>query len=216
MSYTLMVILSYSILPAVIAGIIKFKTIEAKYHPIIICFLLALINELVSTILVLNGFSNALNNNVYYLAEAALIVWQFFRWNIFTEHRGLYRVLVILILAGWLVENHSFTEINRYQPFFRGASAILAVIMSILFINRLIVYYNGMLLKCPEFLICIGFCLYFNSVLIVETFLYFGVSKSVYFEDALFKAGSIVNVVSNLLYLSAILWMPKKPAYIRL
>lgn len=214
MSYILMVTLSYSIIPAVLFGVYKFRTIDRIYFPILVCIIFGFINEVTSTILISKGYSNAVNNNIYYLAETLLLLLQFKKWQLFDEYPSLFSTSVILTILVWLIENRSWHYINLFLPHFRSIGSMLVVVMSILTINKLIINHTEPLLRCPIFLFCTGFCLYFSTCLVVEVFLYYGSQTSILLRDAVFKAGSIINAVTNLIYLIAILWMPQKPRFI--
>lgn len=214
MSFQLMLLLSFSIVPAAIVGLFRFTRTDNTYNPIIYCVWLASMNEIVSAVVLLKGHSNAFNNNIYFLAEALLILWQFRRWGLFIHYQSLYYVILILLPLCWLFQNHPWQNIHQYYPYFRVGYSFGIVILSILTINRLIVYYNHSLFKNPSFIICGGFCIYFTCMIFLEIFLFYGLGNSPVFQDAINKTGTYINVLSNIFYLTALLWIPPKPQYI--
>lgn len=214
MSYTLMVVLSYSIVPAAFAGLLKLRDADEVFHPILAFIILGLVNELVSTLVIRNGHSNALNNNIFSFLQVLLILFQFRRWQLFDEHHFLFKCILIMLVMTWMVQNRSWNNLNLFLPFFRCVSSVIIVIMSIINIIKLTIMYNRHLLKSSEFLFCTAFCIYFSTAILVEVVFYYGAGTSVELQDAIFKSGSIVNVVTNIIYLIAILWMPMKPRFI--
>jgi hypothetical protein len=214
MSYTLMVILSYSILPAAVAAIFRFKYVAKEYYPIMLCIGIGLGNEVISTVLISHSYSNAMNSNLYSLAEALLILVQFRRWGLFFQHHSGFYAIGLCFCVFWGIENRSLHYFNSFLPYFKSFLSVCIVIMAIIEINKLIISYPGTLFKAPGFLICTGFCLFFTTSMLLEIFLFYGLTNTCVFRDMLFKSACIVNVVTNFLYLIAILWMPPKPRYI--
>lgn len=214
MEYPIVVIMSYSILPAAVAGIIKFRQAEASYNPIILLFLIGLINEIVSSLLIYYGYSNAVNSNIFLLFEVLLILWQFKCWGLYDEYSVLVPYIIIALMLCWLIIYRKPEHLLIFLPLFRYVAAGLIVIMSMLMIIKLTITYNGPLLKSSIFLFCTGFCVYFSTAVLMEVFLQMDSQLSESLKVEIFKAGSIVNAVCNLIYLIAVLWIPMKPRYI--
>jgi hypothetical protein len=209
-----MVALSYSIVPAALVAILKLRMGDPVYSPILICILVGLLNEIISTIVISNDYSNAANNNIFHLLETNLILFQFKKWKLFSGNRLLFIIILVTLGLLWLWENRSLAQLNLFEPFFRCLSAFIIVTMSIVVINKLIITHEGRILDSPSFLFCSAFILYFCSVIVIEIFLYFIPGLSVGLRDAVFKAGITANVITNLIYLIAILWIRRKPRYI--
>lgn len=211
MSYYLMVVLSYSIIPAAIAAGYKLKMGDASFRPILYCLILGLLNEICSTLVIENGGSNALNNSIYCLLEALLILTQFKRWGLFEKFEWIYSVLIIAILLGWTAENHNWQRLNTFLPFFRCGSGIMVLAMSIVQINKMIAGHEGSLLRNSCIIFCWGFCFSSSISILLEVFLYYETTASILLKDAVFKASITGNVVANIIYLIATIWIPGKP-----
>ncbi|MFT3982224.1 MAG: hypothetical protein QM687_17270 [Ferruginibacter sp.] len=214
MNYELMVLFSYSIVPAFLAGVSRFRFINSCYHPFIIYISIGLVNEIVSSIVIHHGYSNAVNNNIFYLLEGWLLLMQFYRWKLFGDKQFLYPICVMLMILLWLPYNIPLEKLQTYTPWFRSIEGGIIMILAIITINRHIIEFDGTLIRSPVFLISIGFCIYFSTVILMEVFLYYGSTKSIGLQDAIFKASSIINMITNLLYLIAILCIPSKPRFI--
>lgn len=211
MGYSIVMIMSFSILPAAFAGLINLRHVETDYHPILFLLLLGVVNEILSSVLIFNGYSNAVNTNIFLLLEVLLILWQFRNWGLYDEYLYLFRYIAIALVLGWFMMFWKSGNIFRFLPLFRYVASGVIVIMSMLMIIKLTITYNGKLLRSSMFLFCTSFCIYFSTAVLVEVFLQMKAEISGEFKDAVFKSGSIVNVICNLIYFTAVLWMPKKP-----
>lgn len=216
MSFTIIVIMSYSILPAALAGVLKFRQAEAAYYPMLLLLLLGLMNEIFSSLLIYNGYSNAVNTNIFLLVEVLLILWQFKCWGLYDEYSVLVPYIMIALMLCWLLVFRRPAHLLLFLPLFRYVASGLIVIMSMLMIIKLTITYNGTLLKSSIFLFCTGFCVYYSTTVLAEVFLQMDSKLSATLKDEIFKAGCTVNVVCNLIYLIAVIWIPLKPRYIML
>jgi hypothetical protein len=69
MSLTFRLIANFSIIAGALIGLIRFGKIDRKWFPFVFLMWLGLINEIVNRALIANGFSNAVNTNIYCLFE---------------------------------------------------------------------------------------------------------------------------------------------------
>ncbi|RYY49942.1 MAG: hypothetical protein EOO06_05410 [Chitinophagaceae bacterium] len=212
MGYTVTLVLSYSIIPALIAGLVRFRYLKSRYWPIIASFALGSLNEVVSTLVISQGHSNALNNNIFYLFEALLLPIQFGKWGLFNSRRTL-PLLLALFVVGWVWESTQLDIVSSFLCWFRIGSAAAFIFMSIVYVLKLIGGCSNPLLKEPGFVFCFGFCLYYLCILLTEFFLYDAAAYSLAFRDLLFRTLSFCNVIANFIYLTALLWVPRKPIY---
>lgn len=103
-------VLSLSIAIAAIIGAVRYRRINPVYHPFIYCIWLGFINEILGYYISSIHGSNAINNNLYVLAECLLITWQFKKWGLFDRTRKLYySILAGFLYSGWL-KNSGFQE----------------------------------------------------------------------------------------------------------
>ena len=88
--------------------------------------------------------------------------------------------------------------------------------MSIHINNMLIVTYRKKLLKNPVFLICSGFIIYFTYKILIEAFWLYGLKAGKGFRINVYLLLTWINLIVNLIYALAMLWIPKKPQHITL
>ncbi len=213
MSHFEIVLFSSTILLPAIIGVIRFSGIERSFYPFIICLWVGTLNEITSLIVSWLGYSTILNNNVYVLAEALLILWQFKEWGLFQGSKKSYTTLMMLLVIMWLFENNNIAELGKLTMHFRLVYSLLIVICSIQLNTRLVFTYKKNLLKSPGFLFCSGFTIYFTYKILIEVFWMYGLNGSVDFRKNVYIILTWINGLVNILYLIAILCIPAKPRY---
>ena len=120
MKYPVIIISSFSIIIAAIIGWIRFKKINPAYYPFLYCIWLAFLNEIISVIFASRGHSDAINSNIYMLAEALLITWQFKNWGLFLRPKYLFTGILILFTLLWITESFFIKGITSYYLLFQN------------------------------------------------------------------------------------------------
>ncbi len=212
MSFELNALFSLSIGIGAIIGWVRFKKTDPAFLPFLLLLTIGFINEIVSIILMKQGYDNIVNFNTFLLIESILLVWQFRRWGILRK-AGIYPLLLILFCGCWIVESFFIPGISFNSYFFMVQSFIL-VMISIHMINIISLQESTPLYKQPVFLICLGLIIFFTYAVLVEAFWIFGLSKSRLFRLRVFEIMSYINLVTNLIFAFAFLWIPMKPQYI--
>ena len=216
MNYYLVVIFSSSIFIGTLIGWLRFKKTEPAFFPFIICLSVASLNEIISFVITVKGYSTAYNNNIYVLLEALLITWQFKKWGLFNQYKGAYHAVMIIIVITWVAENLFMYKIAAVSFYFRIGYSFIIVLMSIHINNNLILTFRNNLLKSPEFLICSGFIIYFTYKILIEAFWLYGLNAGRDFRINVYLLLTWINLFVNLIYAAALLWIPKKPQHITL
>jgi hypothetical protein len=211
--YTLAVIFGFSILIAGIIACIRFQRINSSYYPFVFCIWVACINEILSYILGHTVHNTSVNNNIYILLEFLLFTWQFERWGIFKGYRRLLQAILIITVLFWLTENFYISKINRVTFYFRIYYSFLIVLMSITTINQLIISERKTVARNATFLICLGFLIYYTFKVLTQTFWLYGVSVSREFRLNVIYTMLYINLLANLIYALAVLWMPTKQRF---
>jgi hypothetical protein len=154
-----------------------------------------------------------INYNLFGLAESLLLSWQFLRWGLFEKQKEFYYSLQVVFILIWISENfiHSFKAFDSY---FIIVHSFMFVMMGISMINRISLKETVALLKNPVFLICIGLIVYFNYAVLVEAFWIFGLNHSRSFRLGIYEILAYINLVCNLIFAIAFIWIPMRPQYI--
>lgn len=215
MNFYLFAIFSYSILIAAGLGLYRLKKINTDYYPFIIYTILASFNEIYSYIIVTQyGLSNNANNNIYTLLEALIITWQFLRWGFFTRKNWLYYFLQSLFLTIWLFDLYWFAGLFSLFHHYRIYYAIVLVLICLASVNRLVFDNTQSLFKSTRFLVCAAFIILYTFKVITEAFWLYGLKHSDIFLFKVYGLFAYLNLIINLLFILAVLWIPKKPRFI--
>ena len=214
MSFSLSALFSFSVGIGVFIGWVRFKKADPVFIPFLLLLTIGLLNEIISLLLMYSGRSNAFNYNLYSLAEALIITWQFRKWGLFNSRPRFYNYLQILIPIGFAAEWWFFAGNRVYYSYFIIFYSLMIVLMSIYMINQLLFSIHGNLLREPVYLICMGFSIYFTYAVLVEAFWLYGLNESQPFRIGIYNILSFINLFTNLVFSFALLWTPLKPRYI--
>ena len=214
MRFTLVDLYSFSIVIAAIIGWVKFKKINPAYYPFIYCIWIGFLNEIIGYFLIYSGHSNAINNNIYVLAEALLITWQFKNWNLFHRFRGFFFALLVCFVLFWMGEIFFMKGIRYTISYFRIFYSFVVVLMSINIISGLLMKDRMNMLKNSTFLICAGFIIYFTYKVLIGIFWLYGLGVNSQFRMNVVWILIYINLFANLIYALAILWMPARQRFL--
>lgn len=195
-------------------GWIRIRKTDPAFNPFLWLLLLGFLHELSSLIIVERGYSNALTYNLFTIAEAMLICYQFYKWGLFEQRQKLYCLIQILFAAGWLTELLLRQGLETYFSYFIIGYSTLIVFMAINVLNNVLFKEPGLMLFEPEFLICMGLIVYFTYTILVEVFWFYGLNKSSIFRIRIYELFGYINLFTNLVFAFATLWIPMKRRYI--
>jgi hypothetical protein len=133
--------------------------------------------------------------------------------GIFKKVPVLFYCILTAFGVAWILENFIFGSITRVGLYFRIIYSFVIVLMSVHAINSVITNSRGALIRNCSFLVSIGFIAYYTYKVIVEAFWIYGISSSLQFQMVIYDILIYINVVVNLIYALAALWMPKRQAF---
>jgi hypothetical protein len=212
--YYVTVVLGFSILLAVVIGLVRFRKIIPAYQPFFFFVWVNCCNHLLSVILIEVFRNNQINGNIYVLIEALILLWLFSSWGLFHKKKlVLYTILVILINV-WIFDNLIWHGLNTVNSLFRTVYSFTLTFLSINQINRIMAEERSNILRNSQFLICIAFIIYYTYKATIEVFYLIGLQASNNFYNNLFLIFIFVNLFANLIYAIAALWIPTKQKFI--
>ncbi len=213
MNYWLVVIFSFSIIIAATIGWVRFRKINPAYYPFIYCIWLAFLNEILSFIFAQTIRDNSVNNNLYALAESLLIVWQFRNWGIFKNKDNLFYTVLAIFTAGWVTDHFILNHLTTFTYHYRIAYSFVTVLFSVNMINTVIVRERKSLLKNPAFLICTAYVINFTYYVMYMTLYLYSSEINWDFLNKLTGIMPYANLLSNLLFALAVLWIPARQRF---
>jgi hypothetical protein len=206
-------ILNSSIAIGAIIGCIRFRRIHPSYYPFLFIIWTGTINEIISTCLVLSGYYNIANFNIYNLVESLLATWLFYRWRLFDERPKFYHTLLLTFSISWLLDIIFISGFSHFNSYFRIFYSFILILMSINMINRMLFKERNNFLRNPIFLICSGFIIFYTLTVLTEAFFVYGLKLSLAFQANINNILMSANLFCNLIYALAILWMPRRQAF---
>lgn len=140
----------------------------------------------------------------------------FRNWNIGEKFTRWFGWLVGVSFLFWLSELLFVGNIHRFNPYFAIYYCFTVVIAAVTQLNRLIVTEKRNILRNPKFIISIGIVIFFTFRIFVESMLMpiFRISKE--FNTRIFDIQVYINLLVNLIYLIAVICVPKKRTYTNL
>lgn len=213
MNFLTAVIISFSILIAGAIAIFRYRHIHRSYYYFIYFIWAGCFNEIISFFLVINRLPNSINNNIYVLFESLLIIIFFKHLKVLKNKLKLFLSIVISTIILWSFENIIQGKIVSVSPYFRIYYSLIIVLLSITTINNLITTVRKNVLTNSYFLICAGFIIYFTFKILIEAFWFYGLKQSGEFQFLVYNIMAYINLIINLIYALAILWMPRKQIF---
>jgi hypothetical protein len=205
-------IFSFSIFIAGIIALVRFQKINSSYYPFIFVIWLAGINELITDYLLSHGHYNIINNNIYNLAESLLLLWLFKNLGVI-KNKSYFAAGLVALVCIWIFNNFIYYSFgSNFNSHFNITYAFVLVVLSINGINNLL-FREKVLLKNPAFLIFIGIIIFFTYQILVEAFWLYGSNTNKEFSVKVYDILSWINLLCNLIYALAILWIQKKQAF---
>jgi len=213
MSIAFLTSLSFSIFIAGIIALIRFNKINKAYYPFLFCVWFACLNEILSFLLVRKHYNNSINNNIYILIESILITLLFNNFGLFTKKKILFYFLIISFILVWLFENFVLGKTTNFAVYFNIYSSFVIVLMSVSTVNEVIVSIRKNIFTNATFLLCVCFIIYFTYQVLIYSFWIYGVGSAKGFLLNIFSILIYINLLTNLVYALAILWMPRKQVF---
>jgi hypothetical protein len=211
-TYTTVVLMSFSIFIAGIAGIFRFNQIRDIYKPFIYLIWIGCFNEVLSFALAVNGHYTIINGSIYSLCESIFLLWFFKRLGVLQTKAVLYSLISVFIII-WVVESFFANQFGtRFTSWSDIFYSFCVVLLSIRAVNDLL-FTEKDLLKNPTFLICIGLMIFFTYEIIERMFRIYGLKNSMEFRSSVGAILTITNFLTNLIYGLAVLWMRKREAF---
>jgi hypothetical protein len=202
-----------SILIGGLIAIFRFQKIRKEFYPFIYLVWTACLNEIVSFVLIRTGHYNIISNNVYSLIEGLLLLWFFKTMKLFQRHKMFFPILVLVFVVAWVSDNFIFHRFGTtFNSYYNIICSFILVLSAITAVNNIIMKEREILMN-PFFLICVAIVIFFTYMILVEAFWLYGLTASQTFSSKVFDILSWINLLCNLIYALAILWMQKKQPF---
>lgn len=214
MDDTLRFILSLSIGFAVIIGIVRFRRIDPSYYPFIYNIIVALVVEVLNRILTANGHPDAfiLVLNIFSYIDFFLFLWLFHNWGLFNRKKSTFISIAGIFFIIWLLNNILLTGFIEHNLYFFILYSFALIFFSVNTFNKAVVHERSSIFRNPKFWICLGIIIFYSFFIVtvstgISLFLH-SVSKE--FRRSLQSIIIYSNLLVNILYAVAVIWIPRK------
>jgi hypothetical protein len=197
-----------AVLPC-IAGLVRFRRLGVTYQPLFLLSIAGLAAEIVSDYFVYyRKTSNADISDAYALLEWVLIFWQFRVWGFFRAQKAIGLAILCIPCIVWVAENLIFGKMLNFSPYFRILTCFIIVLFSVNKINFMITHDDRRLLGHPDFLICIGFIIYFTYDIVYEWAYQSSASGATEITKTIIFLFGYINALINIIFAIAFLRIP--------
>lgn len=220
MDQTVQFVLSLSIVIAVIIGIVRYRKMDPAYYPFVYYTVLAFLAELgVRMLIDIRANTSLIISllHVYAFVEFFLFAWLFHNWGLFNRRKTFFYAMIAGFFAFWLFSTffiHGLRELNYY--FFIVYSFAL-IFFSVSSINKMVVHSRGNIFRNPQFIICLGIIIFYVFFILVNVTYLSGFRDnrevSLTFRTKLQEINVYSNLLVNLLYAVAMIWIPRKQKF---
>ena len=174
-----------------------------------------LLVEIIAHIFLENGLAHVMNTmfNVYTMFEFSLVAWMFHAWGLFNGSRIFFITMMVVFFLAWLADTVIFRSITSGSNYyFRALYSFSLVLFAVSTFNKMVVNHRGKIFENAQFWICLGIIIFFTFFLLDNatkiSLVNFTVSRK--FRANLQEIIVFINVLVNLLYAVAVLWIPRK------
>ena len=212
MGNTVSFILSLSVVFSVIIGIVRWKVIDSSYYPFICNLIVGLLVEIINashpysvvTVKTLNIFS---------FIDFFLFAWLFHNWGLFNHNKKRFLMIVCAFGIAWLFITFFLNKFSNINNLFLLIYSAALIFLSVTTFNKIVVQQRINIFTNARFWICIGIIIFYSFFILtratdLSTGVLTHVSKS--FKLNLQLINSYSNVLVNLLYAVAVIWIPRK------
>lgn len=212
--YQISVLFGYSILVAAIIGLVRYRKCLPAYLPFFIFVWMALLNHFISMIAIGLTKGNAINGNMYVLAEALVLLWLFKRWGAFYKKDTSFFILLFFLISCWVADNFVLNKITTINSPYRIVYSFTLIFLSISQINKVIGEERQTLIRNAQFLICMAIIINFTYKTVVEVFFLIQLPASMAFYRHIFLIFVYINLLVNIIFAIAAAWIPTKQKFI--
>jgi hypothetical protein len=215
MNDTLIFIFSLSIGIAAIIGVVRFNNIDKSYYPFIYSVWASLLVELTVRALTISGASKAVAVfiNFYFLVDFYLFFLLFKNWHLFGYSKRNPQIIIVITLLVWIGTTFFINGINQPNFYFPILYSFALVFFSVTTFNKFIVHERANIFTNARFLICLGIIIFYTFFILTNTSAALTIFKNnvtSLFRRNLQGINVYTNLLVNIIYAIAVIWVPRK------
>ncbi|WP_462221865.1 hypothetical protein [Ferruginibacter sp.] len=220
MNSEVLFILSLTIAVTVIIGVIRYKSIDKSYYPFFYLAFISLLVEIANFVLTKYKMYSTISAmiNVFDYLEFFFYTWLFHLWGLFNYKKKIYLFIIGIFFICWLVLTFFADGFTKTGVYFPVLYTIALLFFAVTAFNKFVIPDRQAIFKNPKLWILLGVIIFFTFyLLIASTYLsVFGKNTSSGLRRNLQGIISYSNLIVNLMFATAALWIPKKKNFTRL
>jgi hypothetical protein len=211
-------ILSLSIGLAVIIGIVRFRRIDPSYYPFIFNAIAALLIEIMHRMLMETGHPKLFIFllNCFSYIDFFLFTWLFHNWGLFSRKKTTFITIAGIFFLIWLITNVIFTGFIKLNLYFFILYSFALIFFSVSTFNKMVVHERSSIFANPKFWICLGVIIFYSFFVVWSSTGFSFHKTSREFRRGLQAINVYSNLLVNLLYAVAVIWIPRKKNFTNL
>lgn len=207
-------ILSLSIVFVAIIGFARYKTIDPSYYPFIYYAVVVTIMEVLVYILTQRPENRKYVTtcvHFYSFIEFFLFAWLFYNWGLLGRSRKRFIYFIVAFFIIWLVTMF-MSGFNQMNYYFLILYSFVLIFFSVSTFARVIIHERKNIFTNSKFLICIGIVIFYTIFVLinVSNLSVIKFNTSWIFRKSLQQINVYSNLLVNLVYVLAIIWVPRK------
>lgn len=157
--------------------------------------------------------------NVFSLADFCLFAWLFHNWGLFNfNKKAFYATLGVFFLL-WVYITFFFSGFSNINNLFLLLYSFALIFFSVTTFNKIVVQQRINIFENARFWICIGIIIFYSFFIVTRATDLSTISikdvgnvlnSKTSFKDDLQKINAYSNILVNLLYAVAVIWIPRQ------
>jgi len=150
--------------------------------------------------------------NIFSYIDFFLFLWLFHNWGLFNRKKSTFIAIAGTFFIIWLLNNILVTGFIKHNLYFFILYAFALIFFSVNTFNKAVVHERSSIFRNPKFWICLGIIIFYSFFIVtvstgISLFMH---NVSVEFRRGLQSISVFSNLLVNLLYAVAVLWIPRK------
>jgi hypothetical protein len=150
--------------------------------------------------------------NLFSLVDCFLFTWLFYNWGLFNRSKYVLAGIFTVFFIAWFGITAFIDGFTKQNYYFRILYSFALIFFSVSTFNKMVVNERGSIFKNAKFWICVGIIIFYTFFILVcvTRLSLFSQTLSRDFRGNLQEINVYSNLLVNLLYAVAIIWIPRK------
>jgi hypothetical protein len=156
--------------------------------------------------------------NTFSYVDFFLFTWLFHNWGLFNRKKSTFITIASIFFLIWVVTNAIFTGFIKVNLYFFILYSFALIFFSVSTFNKMVVQERTSIFRNPKFWICLGVIIFYSFFILFSStgISLFKQNHSKEFRRGLQAINVYSNLLVNLLYAVAVIWIPRKKNYTNL